>query len=63
MKTFTGKHKGNIKVGNHPLSNMLSTVASMGREEDQWRTLKMNLKLRDQQPEAILHILDGYIKK
>ena len=55
MKKLTGKGKDNIKVGNHPLTNMISKLASMRRGEDKCRTLKMHLKLRDQQPETILH--------
>ena len=55
MKKLTGKGKDNIKVGNHPLTNMISKLASMRRGEDKCRTLKMHLKLRDQQPEIILH--------
>ena len=44
-----------IKVGNQPLINMTSKLASMRRGEDKRRTLKIHLKLRDQQPETILH--------
>ena len=46
MKKLTGKGKDNIKVGNHPLTNMISKSASMTRGEDKCRTLKMHLKLR-----------------
>ena len=34
---------------------MISKLASLRRGEDKFRTLKMHLKLRDQQPETILH--------
>ena len=56
MKKLKGKD--NIKVGNHPLTNMISKLASMRRGEDKCKTIKMHLTLRDQQPETILHICD-----
>ena len=37
------------------MTNIITKVASMRRREDKFRTLKMHLKLRDQQPETILH--------
>ena len=40
MKKLTGKGKDNLKVGNHPLTNTISKVASM-RGEDKCRILKM----------------------
>ena len=55
MKKLTGKGKDNIKVGDHPLTSMISKLESMRRGEDKCRTLKTHLKLRDQQPETILH--------
>ena len=58
MKKLTGKGKDNLKVVNHPLTNMISKLASMRRGEDKCRTLKMHLKLRKP---ACTHI-DGYIK-
>ena len=45
MKKLIDKGKDNLKVGNHPLSN-ISKLASMRRGEDKCRTLKMHLKLR-----------------
>ena len=50
-----GKGKDNLKVGNHPLTNIMSKLASTRRGEDKWITLKMHLKLRYQQAETILH--------
>ena len=38
MKKLTGKGKDNIKVGNHPLTNMISKLASMRIGEDKCRT-------------------------
>ena len=55
MKKLTGKDKDNIKVGNHLLTNMISKLASMGREEGRCRILKIHLKIRDLQTEKILH--------
>lgn len=55
MKKLTGKGKDNIKVGNNPLPNMTSKLRRMRKGKDKCRTLKMHLKLRDQQPETILH--------
>ena len=55
MKKLTGKGKDNLKVGNHPFTNMVSKLASMRGGEDKCRTLKMHLKLRDQQAETIRH--------
>ena len=46
MKKLTGKGKDNFKVGNHPLTDMISKPASMRRGENKCRTLKMHLKLR-----------------
>ena len=62
MKKLTGKGKDNIKVGNHPLSN-ISKLASMRRGEDKCRTLKMHLKLRYQQAKTILHTYRWIYKK
>ena len=45
MKKLIGKGKDKIKVGNHPLTNMMSKLASMRRREDKCRTLKIHLKL------------------
>ena len=45
MKKLTGNGKDNLKVGNHPLTNMISKLASMRRGEDKCRMLKMHLKL------------------
>ena len=55
-KKLPGKGKDNRKIGNHPLTNMISKLESMRRGKDKCRTLKMHLKIRDQQPEVILHI-------
>ena len=35
MKKLTGKGRGNLKVGNHPLTNMISKLASMRRGQMQ----------------------------
>ena len=35
MKKLTGKGKDNIKAGIHPLTNMISKLASMRREQMQ----------------------------
>ena len=56
MKKLTGKGKHNIKVGHHPLTNKVSKLASTGRGEDKCRTMKIHLKLRDQQSKPILYI-------
>ena len=32
MKKLTGKDKDNIKVGNHPLTNMISKIVNMRRQ-------------------------------
>ena len=53
---LTGKGKDNIKVGNHPLTNRISKLASMGRGEEKGRILKTYLKLRDQKSVTIMHI-------
>ena len=55
MQKLTGKGKGNVKVVNHTLINMVSKLASMERGEDKCTTLKINLKLRDKQPETIMN--------
>ena len=55
VKKLTGKGKDNLKVGYQPLTNMISKLASMRCGEYKCRTLKMHLKLRDQQDETILH--------
>ena len=52
--TGKGKHKI-IQVGKHPLTNMPSKLASMRRGQMQ-NIKNRDLKLRDQQPEIILHI-------
>ena len=46
--------KTKIKVENHPLTNMVSKLASM-RREDKCRTLQMHLKIREPQPKTILY--------
>ena len=51
---LTGKGKDNLKVGNNPLTNMLSKLASMRRGEHKCRTLKIHWKLKDQPAEIIL---------
>ena len=55
MKKPTGKGKDNIKVENHPFINMISKLASMTTGWDKYGTLKMCLKLREQQPKTILY--------
>ena len=55
MKNLTGKDQDNIKVGNHPLTNMISKLSNMRKREDKCRPLKMHLNLKDQQPKTILH--------
>ena len=42
MRKLTGKDKDNIKVENHPLTNMLSNLAGMRRGDNKCRTLKMH---------------------
>ena len=54
MQKLTGKGKDKTKVGNHPSTN-ISKLASMRRRESNCRTLKIHLKLRDQQGETSLH--------
>ena len=44
MRKLTGKDKDNIKVENHPLTNMISKLAGMRRGEDKCRKIKMHLK-------------------
>ena len=39
MKKLTHKGKDNLKVGNHPLTNMILKLASMMGGEDKCRTL------------------------
>ena len=41
---LTGKGKDNVKVGNHPLTNMISKLARMRKGENKCRTLKMKLR-------------------
>ena len=48
MRKIPGKGKGR-KVENYSLTNMISKLASLRKGEDKCRTLKMHLKLRDQQ--------------
>ena len=60
MRKLTGKGKDNIKVGNHSFTNMISKAASMNRGDDKVRTLKMDLKLRDQKKKFCTYI-DGFI--
>ena len=62
MSKLTGRSKHNIKVGIHPLTNSLSKLTSMRKGEGTLRTLKMHLKLWDQQPQTILTYIDGSIK-
>jgi len=59
MRKLTGKGKDNIKAGKHPSTNMASKLASMRRGKDKYRTLKMHLKLRDQEPKIILYTYIG----
>ena len=54
MRKLTGKGKDNIKVENHPLTNVISKLARMRRGDDRCRKLKMHLKIRDPQPQIIL---------
>ena len=56
MKKLTGKGKDNIKVGSHPLTNMISTLTSMRRGENKSRALKMHLKLRPETRNNSTHI-------
>ena len=55
-RKLTGKCKHKINVGNHPLKNMISKLASMRRGEDKGRILKIHLKLRDQQSKSIPYL-------
>ena len=55
MKKLPGKCKDNLKVGNYPLTNMISKVPSIRRGEDKCRTLKIRLKLRRSARQTILH--------
>ena len=55
MRKLTGKAKDKNKVGNQPLTNTISKLASMRGGEDKCRTLKMHLKVRDWQPKTILY--------
>ena len=34
MKKLTGKGKDNLKVGNHPLTNMMPELASLRKGDD-----------------------------
>ena len=54
MKKLTGEGKDNIKVENHPWTN-ISKISSMRKGEDKCKTLKIHLKLSNQPPETILH--------
>ena len=54
MRKLTGKDKNNMNVENHPLTNMISKLASM-RREDKCRTLKMLQKIRESQLKTILY--------
>ena len=49
MGKLTIKSKHTVKVGNYPLTNMISKQAIMRRGEYKCRILEMHLKLRDQQ--------------
>ena len=55
MRKLSGKDKDNIKVENHPLTNMISKLASMRKAEDRCRTLKMHLKTIELQPKITLY--------
>ena len=54
MRKFISKDKDDIKVENNPLTNMISKLAVM-RREDKCETLKMHLKIRESQPKTILY--------
>ena len=56
MRKLTGKGKDTVNVGNHPLPNMISKLASMRRGVDKCRTLKMHLKLREQETKTCVHM-------
>ena len=56
MKKLTGKGKDNLKVGNHPVANRISKLASMRRGEDKCRTVKIHLKLRPASRNNSVHI-------
>ena len=53
MRELTGKN--NVKAENHPLTNMISKLASVRSGEDKCRTLEMHLKIREPQPKTILY--------
>ena len=61
MRKLTGKGQDNINVQNHLLTNTMSKLASIKRGEDTCRTVKVHLKLREQQPKTIMY-RDGHIK-
>ena len=45
MRKLTGKGNDNIKIENHPLTNMMLKLASMGKEEKvQIKSLNIHLK-------------------
>ena len=58
MRKLTSKDKDNIKVENHPLTNMVTKLARM-RREDKCRTLKIHLKIREPQPKTIQYTHRG----
>ena len=63
MGKLTGKGKHTLKVGNHPLTNMITKPAMVRRGEYKCRMLKMHSKLRDHQLKTILHTYtECYIK-
>ena len=55
MGNLTSKGKHNIKGGNHPQTN-ISKPLFVRRGKDEFRILKMHLKLRDQQLKTIFWI-------
>ena len=56
MGKLTSEDKHIVKVGNHPHTYMISKPATVRRGKYKCRMLKMQLKLRDQQLQTILHM-------
>ena len=49
MRKLTTKGKHTVKLGNHPLTNVVSKWETLTRGNYKWKMLEMHLKLRVQQ--------------
>ena len=60
MKKVTGKDKYNIKVGNHPLANMVSKLASL--RQGQMLNIENAFEIKRPATRNNSANIDGYIK-